>query len=370
MTKFILAGIQPRAVSDEEAFVYFVETQRLITSYGGKIVDHVIQRREIHDKGLFLGQGKLQEIAHSIGENQADVVVLNGIIKPGHLYDIKEFFSQTDPQIEVWDRADLILHIFSQHAQTAEARLQIELAAMRHMGPRIYGMGIEMSRQGGGIGGRGIGETNTERMKRHWRDQIKQTEAKLTKLTTDRHRQLQRRKRAGLQTASIVGYTNAGKSSLFNLLTKKDKLAQDALFATLDSAVGKVYLPSIDQAILVSDTIGFIQDLPLELVEAFKSTLMESINADLLLHLIDASDPQMLTKIQTVQSILEQLGLQDKPQIFVFNKLDQDPIIKLEQLQHDYALYHPQGISVYNQQGLDQLLIQIGDSLLTNPQIS
>src|SRR5690606_37208462 len=196
---------------------------------------------------------------------------------------------------------------------------------------------------------------NTERMKRHWRDQIKQAEQKLDKLIKDRQQQLAQRKRIGLKTASIIGYTNAGKSSLFNRLTKKDKLTQDALFATLDSAVGKVYLPSIDQAILISDTIGFIQDLPLELVEAFKSTLIESVNADILLHLIDASDPQMTAKIKVVQDILEQLALTDKPQIFVFNKLDLPASQPIDQLRHQYAIHQPQFISAQTGQGLEQL---------------
>ncbi len=368
MTKFILTGIQPKSLSDEQAFIYFRESQHLITSYGGKAVDHIIQKREVHDKGSFLGQGKLEEVAQSIKDNKADVVVLNGIIKPGHIYDIKEFLSKADPQIEVWDRVDLILKIFAKHANTTESRLQIELAAMRHMGPRIYGMGMEMSRQGGGIGGRGIGETNTERMKRHWRDQIKLAETKLEKLTNERHRQLDQRRRIGLKTASIIGYTNAGKSTLFNRLTKKDKLAEDVLFATLDSAVGKVYLPSIDQAILVSDTIGFIQDLPLELVEAFKSTLMESVYADILLHVIDTSDPQMESKIKVVQDIVEQLGLADKPQIFIFNKLDLQSSQSLEQLAGNYRMYQPQFISAQANQGIDDLKSALADTFLTAPQ--
>ena len=159
----------------------------------------------------------MYEAKELISRERIDIVVLNGLIKPGQLYEMKMFFMKAKRSIEIWDRVDLILQIFSKHADTAESRLQIELAAMRHMGPRIYGMGMELSRQTGGIGARGIGETNTERMKRHWREQMKQTRDKLEKLARDRERQLERRKRVGLSTVSLVGYTNAGKTSLFNV---------------------------------------------------------------------------------------------------------------------------------------------------------
>src|SRR4051812_46069207 len=191
--RFLLATIQPRGVSDIQAFGPLRELWSLVESLGGTVVDVEIQKREVHDKGMYLGAGKMSDISQRLEVDEIDVVVLNDIVKPGHLYEMKTAWQKQKPEIDVWDRVDLILQIFSQHAHTAEAKLQIELAQMRHMGPRIYGMGVEMSRQGGGIGGRGIGETNTERMKRHWSAQMKKAEEKLTKMSGDRERQMQRR---------------------------------------------------------------------------------------------------------------------------------------------------------------------------------
>ena len=159
------------------------------------------------------------------------------------------------------------------------------------MGPRIFGMGMILSRQGGGIGTRGIGETNTELMKRHWKQAIKKVYDTLEKSVASRERQMDHRKNLGLQTISIVGYTNAGKTSLFNILTHKKHVVENALFATLDSTVGEIYMQSLQKKVLISDTIGFIANLPPSLIEAFKSTLMESVHADIILHVIDASDP-------------------------------------------------------------------------------
>ena len=261
-----------------------------------------------------------------------------------------------NPQIEVWDRIDLILHIFEQHANTAEAKLQIELARMRHMGPRIYGMGSVLSRQGGGIGTRGIGETNTELMKRHWRNEMKTVQEKLERLARECNHQLERRREIGFRTASIIGYTNAGKTTLFNLLTGKRKTTRDALFATLDSSVGKLYLPTLKQEVMVSDTIGFIQKLPAKLIDAFKSTLMESISADILLHVIDASDILMHDKIHVVEDVVREMHIDEKPTIYVFNKMDQaSPSIRTD-MEDVFSQYKPQFISTKTGAGIDELV--------------
>jgi GTPase len=363
--RFLLISIVPQKLSDLEAFRDLKELKDLVDTYGGEVVEWVIQNREVHDKGSYIGAGKVREALDVIKEKEINIVVLNAIIKPGQLYDLKKIFYKGNPTIEVWDRVDLILHIFSKHAKTTEARLQIELAAMHHMGPRIYGMGMEMSRQTGGIGGRGIGETNTERMKRHWREQMKKVKDKLEKLSQDRERQMERRRRVGLKTVSIVGYTNAGKSSLFNALTSKKKLVENALFATLDSAVGKLVLPEGEDDILLSDTIGFIKNLPTDLIEAFKSTLMESIHADLLLHVIDISDERMEEKIRVVRDIVFDLGLGKKEQIYVFNKID-----AVEQLENDhivdrYESFTPQFISVKTGLGIGELTTVIQEKLET-----
>lgn len=358
---FIVASIVPQRLSDEEAFQDIKEVKELVDAYGGQVVDYVIQRREVHDKGNYLGTGKVAEVASLIKEKKVSVVVLNALVKPGQLFDIKKELSKQSPHIEVWDRIDLILHIFSQHAATAEARLQIELAAMRHMGPRIYGMGYVLSRQGGSIGTRGIGETNTELMKRHWREQMKKTQDKLKKLAKERERQLERRRKIGLQTISLVGCTNAGKTSLYNLLTKKQKLAEDVLFATLDSNVGRLFLPQSKKQVLVSDTIGFIRSLPARLIEAFKSTLMESVNADLLLHIIDCADEDRERKIKAVEQILLDLGVGNKKLLYVFNKIDALTETEKKVLCQTYP--HAQCISVKTGEGIDQLLRTIEHEL-------
>lgn len=225
---------------------------------------------------------------------------------------------------------DLILKIFERHAVSTEARLQIELASIKHMGPRIFGMGMELSRQGGGTGGaggragRGIGETNTERMKRHLKEHEFRLRKKLEEYKNVRSLHRQGRLRKGLNTVGIVGYTNAGKSSLMQRLTGKDAYVADKLFATLGTQVGKMYLATEDgrgKEILINDTIGFIRDLPPELIDAFSSTLEDSIHAQVLIHLIDASDPLVVEKIQIVDEILEQIGA-DQKKLYVFNKMD------------------------------------------------
>lgn len=361
--RFLIASIIPQRLSDEEAFQDIKEVKELVDAYGGEVIDYVIQRREVHDKGNYLGTGKVREIAGLIKTKKINVVVLNALVKPGQLFDIKSELSKQNPQIEVWDRVDLILQIFSLHAATAEARLQIEIAAMRHMGPRIYGMGYVLSRQGGSIGTRGVGETNTELMKRHWREQMKKAQDKLRKLATERERQLERRRKVGLKTISLVGYTNAGKTSLYNLLTKKQKLAEDVLFATLDSNVGRLFLPESKNQVLVSDTIGFIRNLPTRLIDAFRSTLMESMNADALLHVVDASDTDMERKIQAVEDILHDLHADKKKQLFVFNKIDALSKDTKHRLQDHYAYLNPHYISVQTGEGIDTLIAAIESTL-------
>jgi GTP-binding protein HflX len=361
--RFLLATIQPQDLSDDTLLAQIEELGALVDSYGAETVGIVVQKREVHDKGLYLGTGKVMEIGERLVGDSIDVVVLNGIVKATHLYEIKTKLLTYKDAVEVWDRADLILHIFAHHARTTEARLQIELAAMRHMGPRIYGMGSEMSRQAGGIGARGIGETNTELMKRHWHTQMQHTQEKLDKMMVARRGQMERRRRSGLKTVSLVGYTNAGKTSLYNLLVGKRNIVQNALFVTLDSSVGRIYLPLVQRELLVSDTIGFIQDLPLDLIEAFKSTLLEALSADVLLHVIDVSDPQMMQKIETVAVILDQLGLSQTKTMYIFNKMDLSNTVDQEMLMSKFSAQFPQFISVNKSLGIDNLLEKLSTVL-------
>lgn len=330
------------------------ELEFLIATLGGKIVDRIIQRLDRPDLRTYVGRGKVGEIIQMMRKTPVDVVVLNAMAKPGQVFNLKTELQKEKEDIEVWDRVDLILNIFEKHAGTSEAKLQIQLARMRYMGPRIYGMGYVMSRQGGGIGTLGVGETNTELMKRHWRSEMKTVTDQLDKLTRERERQLERRIEQGFKTVSIVGYTNAGKTSLFNILTGKKNLAENTLFATLNSSVGKIYLQEIGQEILLSDTIGFIRNLPPRLIDAFKSTLLESIHADILLHVIDASDPEMDHKIGIVSKILTDIGRVPEGIIYVFNKIDLANVDKKE-LSKKYSDHSPLFISAKTGIGIEEI---------------
>lgn len=346
--------INPQA-NQEKALRVSEELESLITTLGGRIVDRLIQKLDRPDNATYIGKGKVNELVEKVEKNEIDVVILNDMAKPGQVHHLKTALQKVNPQIEVWDRVDLILQIFEKHATTTESKLQIELARMKYMGPRIYGMGFVLSRQGGGIGTSGIGETNTELMKRHWRNEVKKVKDQLEKISKSRENQLERRRRVGFKTVSIVGYTNAGKSSLYNLLSKKQKLVENALFATLDSSVGKMYIPALTQEVLLTDTIGFIRNLPPHLIDAFKSTLMESVHADVLLHVIDMSDPEIDIKIKVVNDILIELGRDITDVIYIFNKIDAAPDVNRKHLLVKYGKHNPLFISVKTGEGIDQI---------------
>lgn len=342
--------------SDKENSVHVgEELESLIATLGGVVPDRIIQKMERPNMATYIGKGKIEEVAEKIKEKDVDVVVLNAMVLPRQVHELKTRLQETKPDIEVWDRVDLILNIFDKHADTTEAKLQIELARMNYMGPRIYGMGYVLSQQGGGIGAVGSGETNTELMKRHWRDEKKRITDQLAKISKSHEQQIERRRREGFKTVSLVGYTNAGKSSLFNILTKKGVLAKDVLFATLDSSVGKMYLEDLKAEVLVTDTIGFIRDLPPLLVSAFKSTLMESIHADIVFHVIDVSDPEMDIKIDAVMEILKDLGISTENILYIFNKTDAAIDLDKANILEKYKSFSPLFISVKNDEGIDDV---------------
>lgn len=331
LTKAILVDVIDPKIHREEAIKRLEELENLINTFGGLAVVKIIQKRAKPDYETYIGKGKVQEIA-DIGQNEnADIVVVNNLLKPRQIFNLNEIFRKKKLRLQTWDRVDLILKIFDKHAVSSEAKLQIELASIRHMGPRIFGMGIELSQQTGAVGLRGgAGEANIEIMKRHLQRQELSILKKLEHYETIQEGHRIRRRRQNFRTVALVGYTNAGKSSLMHALTGKDVYIADKLFATLDTRVGNIFVPGKSEnyqyapgrQILLSDTIGFIQDLPPDLIKAFKSTLAETINADVILNVIDIADSQVHKKIQIVEEILDQLGLHDRRKIYVFNKVD------------------------------------------------
>lgn len=360
----ILIDVIPLTMDRSTAERRLMELESLTNTYGGMVIVKVIQKRSLPDYRTYVGSGKLNELFELAKREKVDVLIINNLLKPKQLFEIEELARKTTPSfakggaIKVWDRVDLILKIFDKHAKTAEAKLQIKLAAIHHMGPRIFRMGMELMQQAGGTGTRGgAGETNTEIMKRHLAEQEKQVKKDLERLARSRANHRMRRDRLGLKTVSIVGYTNAGKSSLLRALTKKDAYVADELFATLDTRIGKM-----GEGVLLSDTIGFIQDLPPQLIDAFRSTLDETIDADLILHVIDASDPWMKEKIVEVESILKQLEVNKTPIIFVFNKMDLAKKISKKRLRWEFKSEKPVFVSALKKMGLEELKKKIATS--------
>lgn len=354
MLKAILVDCIPLEMSREESEYRLKEAESLIKTYGGVVLLKSIQKKVKPVYSTYLGSGRLEELKLEGQKLGANIIIINNELKAMQSYNIGELLRKSG--LQIWDRIDLILKIFQKHAETKEAKMEIQLASIKHMGPRIFGMGMELSRQGGGIGGRGIGETNTEIMKRHLAEQTKRIEKDLEKCAQNRHLHRQGRLRKNLKTVGIIGYTNAGKSSLLNALTNKGALAEDKLFATLDTRVGHVYLPDLKKEVLLTDTIGFIQDLPHSLIKSFHSTLEETIYADLILHVIDLSDPRWEKKIAVVNGVLMSLHATDKPIIYVFNKMDAAPkSVKKSLIKKAYARFSPNFVSAQTGEGLDKL---------------
>jgi GTPase len=341
------------------------ELWNLVKSMGNaEVIDIFLQKGQIF-KETYIGPGKADEVAEYLKTHAIDVIICNGKLTSNQKFNLTKRYWDIRPTIQVWDRIDLILSIFSHHAHTKEAELQIELARMHHAGPSIYGMGKILSRQGGGIGTRGIGETNTELMKRHWRREIKRVTNELEHIQNTRLHQLKRRKDAGLHTISLVGYTNAGKTTLFNLLTHKNHPVSDALFVTLDSTVGKMFIEKLNRDIIISDTIGFIKDLPPDLIDAFTSTLIEAVHADIILHIIDASDPEIYEKINVVSDILHTLKISKEKILFVINKIDIANNFDITRFNNKYIPYPTLVISSKDHVGIDELKEVIIQRLLT-----
>jgi GTP-binding protein HflX len=361
--KALIIGLIDRTKDLQAQQASLKEAELLVDTYGGDVDEVITQNVSHKDSSTYIGSGKVQEVKGLVETRDIDIIVINDHLKASQIFALESVIN-VENACKIWDRTQLILQIFKKHASTAEARLQIKLAELNHHGPELSGLGISMSQQAGGIGTRGVGETNTEIMRRHWQKEIKTVKSKLEKVAQNRHQQMRHRKQSGIPTVSIIGYTNAGKTTLFNAISRKKDKVENAPFATLDSSVSSLYLQNVGKEIFISDTIGFIQDLPTMLIDAFKSTFMETINADILLHVIDSSDENIHLKINTVNQILESLNLESKQQIYVFNKTDKLSKSKRSNLSKKYHQNKHVFISAKNNQGVDKLVDVIETELL------
>ena len=292
------------------------ELERLVDTAGGIVVARLIQNKDTPDVRTVIGSGKVKELKEICEANEIDLAVFDIDLSPSQIRNLED-----ELDVSVIDRSMLILDIFALHAVTGEGKLQVELAQLKYTAPRLIGKGTEMSRLGGGIGTRGPGESKLESDKRHMHRRIAALEAELKVLDKNRRTMRAARDKSGIAKVAIVGYTNAGKSTLLNRLTDAGILAEDKLFATLDPTTRKFELPG-GESILLTDTVGFIRNLPHHLVKAFKSTLDEAVYADVLMILVDASDEEYPTQLRVTQELLAELGAAGKPTLYVFNKCD------------------------------------------------
>lgn len=294
------------------------ELERLLETAGGSCFAKVVQSKDHPDPRTCVGSGKVAEIRDLCRAYGVELVVFDTELSPSQIRNLEDCIGE---EVRVIDRSMLILDIFALHAVTGEGKLQVELAQLKYTAPRLMGKGTEMSRLGGGIGTRGPGESKLESDRRHMKRRIAALEEELAALDRSRKTIRAARDRSGLPKVAIVGYTNAGKSTLLNRLTDAGILAEDKLFATLDPTTRKLELPD-GTDVLLTDTVGFIRKLPHHLVHAFRSTLDEAVSADVLAVVVDASDPEYRDQLETTESLLEELGASGKPTLYVFNKCD------------------------------------------------
>ncbi len=358
----IVVGIYRRKEEKSMAEETLRELEELAASAGAEVVGWVLQRRPKFDPGFLLGRGKIQEIAHMAEELQADLVLFDETLSPAQHRNIDQVIP-----CKVLDRTQLILDIFSQRAISREGKLQVELAQLNYLLPRLIGIGKKMSRLGGGIGTRGPGEKKLEYDRRRIAKRIKRIRTEIEEIRKRREQQRKHRKKTSIPTVALVGYTSAGKTTLFNRLTGENLQVSRALFTTLDPILRRITLPSGLPAIL-SDTVGFIRKLPVELVTAFRATLEETVEADLLLHVVDFSREDYREEEEAVERTLQELEASAKPLIKVYNKIDlmEDPgrFLERNSLSEDKVY-----ISAKKGWGVDDLLEKIEGKLLVNYEI-
>jgi GTP-binding protein HflX len=353
-TRALLVGTYVEASAKAETQSLLEELGELVRTLGVPIGEvMLVHHREPHPRYL-IGSGKAAEIAAHAKEAGLDLIVFDHELTPSQQRNWEKLAERA-----VIDRQEVILDIFAQRAQTREARLQVELARTQYSLPRLTRAWGHLARQGGGIGGRGEGESQLEQDKRRLRGQIEKLKAELKAVLAARATQRKDRQRTPVPNAAIVGYTNAGKSSLLRRLTGADVLIEDKLFATLDTTTRRIDLPN-RQPLLLTDTVGFVRKLPHRLVEAFNATLEESVLADFLIHVLDASQPEVIEFYNTTRRVLGELGAAAKPTLLVFNKIDkvEDPAV-LANLRRHFPDAH--FISIHTGAGLDELVARLGD---------
>lgn len=311
--KVVLVGIINQIQTEEKSKEYLDELEFLTYTAGGEVLKRFTQKFDVPNPKTFIGTGKMEEVQQFVEENEVGTVIFDDELTPAQQKNIERIL-----KAKILDRTGLILDIFAQRAQTSYSRTQVELAQYEYLLPRLTGLWTHLERQRGGIGMRGPGETEIETDRRIVRDRIALLKKKLTAI--DKQMATQRSNRGALVRVALIGYTNVGKSTLMNVISKSEVFAENKLFATLDTTVRKVVIENLP--FLLSDTVGFIRKLPTQLIESFKSTLDEVREADLLLHVVDISHPNFEEHIQSVNQILAEIHSADKPTIMVFNKID------------------------------------------------
>jgi GTPase len=354
----VLVGVtvSDHAIDVEEADRSLDELALLTDTAGAEPLERVVQRRDRPDPATYLGSGKLAEVGELVTALDADVVVFDDELTPAQQRNLER-----ELKVDVVDRVALILDIFAQHATSREGMVQVELAQLRYLSPRLRGKGAQMSRQAGGIGARrGPGETQLETDRRRIARRITKLEGDLRDLGRTRETQRKGRRRSAFDAVALVGYTNAGKSTLLNQLTGAGVLVEDRLFSTLDPATRRLRLPG-GETVLMSDTVGFVRKLPHQLVEAFRSTLEEVTGADLALHVVDAAAPDAEEQVEAVREVLRELGADELPELIVLNKLDVADASAVAALRRRYP--DAVAVSARTGEGVEELLAVLGARL-------